>query len=69
MKARDLRDFTDEEIQQRLRERADALKTFCLQLATSVIDNVRGARVARRDIARIKTILREREQARTQGAK
>jgi ribosomal protein L29 len=40
-----------------------------MQLATGVVDNVRGAREARRDIARMKTILRERELAAAKGAK
>ncbi len=63
MKARELREQTSEELQQRLKERYDALMTFRIQMATGVVDNTRGARNARRDIARIKTILRERELA------
>jgi large subunit ribosomal protein L29 len=69
VKARDIREMTDDEIRQRLRERSDTLIAFRLQLATGVVDNVRAARVARRDIARIQTILRERERAAAQGAK
>ena len=61
--------MTDVEMQQRLRERTDALVAFRMQLATGVVDNVRGAREARRDIARMKTILRERELAAAKGAK
>ncbi len=68
MKARDLREMTAEELDQRLRERSQALITFRLQQATAVVDNVRGARNARRDVARIKTILRERELAASKGA-
>lgn len=34
-----------------------------MQSATGVVDNVRGAREARKDIARIKTIQTERERA------
>ncbi len=63
MKAREIREQTSEELQQRLKERYDALMTFRIQMATGVVDNTRGARNARRDIARIKTILRERELA------
>jgi large subunit ribosomal protein L29 len=55
--------MTTDELRQRLRERNDALAAFRLQSATGVVDNVRGARNARRDIARINTILRQRELA------
>lgn len=60
MRARDLRERTDEELGQTLRERRDDLVAFRMQMATGVVDNVRAAREARRDIARIKTVLRER---------
>ena len=61
MRAREFRDQTDDELQQRLRERRDDLLAFRMQMVTGVVDNVRAAREARRDIARIKTVLRERE--------
>ena len=67
MKARDIREMTSDELDQRLRERNDALMAFRMQQATGVVDNVRGARNARRDIARIKTILRQREMAAAKG--
>ncbi len=63
MRARAFRELTDEELRQRLRERSDDLLSFRTQLATGAVDNVRAAREARRDIARIKTIQRERELA------
>jgi large subunit ribosomal protein L29 len=59
--------MTSDELDQRLRERNDALMAFRMQQATGVVDNVRGARNARRDIARIKTILRQREMAAAKG--
>ena len=61
MKARDFREQTDGELEQQLRERRDDLVAFRMQMATGVVDNVRASREARRDIARIKTVLRERE--------
>ena len=67
MKAKELREQTNEELQQQLKERYDALMNFRIQMATGAVDNVRGARNARRDIARIKTILRERELAASKG--
>jgi len=69
VKARDLRELTEDELEQRLRERNDALMAFRVQMATGVVDNTRGARDARRDIARIKTIMRERELAAAKGTK
>jgi large subunit ribosomal protein L29 len=61
VKASDLRDITSEELRARLDERKKDLMNFRLQLATGVVDNVRASRLARRDIARIKTVMRERE--------
>ena len=69
MKARDLRELSTEELNQQLRDRSEALIAFRMQMTTSVVDNVRGARNARRDIARIKTLLRERELAAAKGTK
>ena len=69
MKARELREMTTDELEQRLRERSQALLNFRMQLATSAVDNVRAARNARRDIARITTILRQRELAASGGTK
>lgn len=68
MKARDLRELTDEELDQRLRERIDDLLSFRVQVATGAVENVRAARNARRDIARIKTVIGERERARKREA-
>ena len=61
MKAQELREMTGEELLQLQKQRQDDLFAFRVQLATGVVDNNRAARNARRDIARIKTILRERE--------
>ncbi len=66
MKATEMREMTELELEQRLKERQDDLVSFRLQLATSVVDNNRAAREARRDIARIKTVQREREIAQAQ---
>ena len=68
MNARELREQTSEELQQLLRERNDALMNFRIQMATGAVDNTRGARNARRDIARILTILRERGLAVAKGS-
>lgn len=62
-RAKTFRELTDSELEQRLRERRDDLIAFRNQMTTGVVDNVRSAREARRDIARILTIQRERETA------
>jgi len=69
VKARELRELTEETLQERLSDRKADLMTFRLQLATSVVENVRRARESRREIARILTILRERENAAMKGMK
>ncbi len=63
MKASELRELSEAELDKRLGDRQRDIVQFRLQQATGVVDNVRAAREARKDIARIKTILRERETA------
>jgi len=60
VKATELREKTDEELDQILIEATEDIMHFRLQMATGVVDNVRKGRQARRDIARIRTILTER---------
>ena len=67
MKARELRELTDDELRQRLRERREDLFSFRMQMVTGTVDNVRAARNARRDIARMLTILGERRRAAAQA--
>ena len=69
MKAKDLRELDDTELGLRLKERGEALRNFHLQLATGAVENSRAARNARRDVARIKTIIRERQVAAENKAK
>lgn len=58
-----IHELTDEELRQRMLEKQDALFNFRMQMATGSVDNVRAPRNARRDIARIKTVMRQREMA------
>ena len=67
MKAKEIRDLSNEEMARRIGERQNDLVVFRMQLATGVVENNRVARVARRDIARMKTILRERELSAMKG--
>ncbi len=59
--ASELRDLPQDEIQDRLAETREELFNLRFQHATGQLDNYRRLRQLRREIARIKTILRERE--------
>ena len=63
MKATQLREMTNEQLDELLEERMRALRNFRIQLVTSAVDNVRAVRATRHDVARIKTIKRERDLA------
>lgn len=67
MRATELRDKEKEVLLEQLKERENDVSSFRMQVATGVVENVRAARTARRDIARIKTILRERELGEAKG--
>jgi len=69
VKASELREMKNEDLEQKLQHRSEAMRNFHFQMATGAVDNVRGARTARRDVARIKTIMRERELAAKKEAK
>ena len=57
----ELRELHDEELDTRLRESKEELFNLRFQMATGQLDNNRRLRAVRHDIARIYTILRERE--------
>jgi len=57
----ELRELHDDELQTRLRESKEELFNLRFQMATGQLDNNRRLRDVRHDIARIYTILRERE--------
>ena len=59
--AGELRELTDEELIERLRESKEELFNLRFQVATGQLDNNRRLRTVRREIARVYTILRERE--------
>ncbi len=63
MKASVLRELTEDELDQKYKEFAEELFNLRFQLATSQIENFGRVRVVRRDIARVKTIQRERQLA------
>ncbi len=59
--AEDLRALTDEELVGRLRDSKQELFNLRFQNATGQLDNNRRLQLVRRDIARIYTVMRERE--------
>ena len=61
VKAAELRESSDEELVAKLREAKAELFNLRVQGATGQLDNNRRLQVVRRDIARIYTIMRERE--------
>ena len=61
VKAAELRELSEQELVTRLREAKAELFNLRVQNATGQLDNNRRLQTVRRDIARIYTIMRERE--------
>ena len=61
MKAKEIRQLSGEELNSKLLELKSELFNLRFQLATGQLDNPLRIKVVRKDIARVKTILRERE--------
>lgn len=57
----ELRELQDNELRTRLRECKEELFNLRVQSATGQLDNNRRLQTVRRDIARIYTVMRERE--------
>jgi large subunit ribosomal protein L29 len=61
LRARQLRDMTDEELERTLGERRKELFNLRFQSATGALENSARLRTAKREIARILTVRHERE--------
>ncbi|MBO0855935.1 MAG: 50S ribosomal protein L29 [Nocardia sp.] len=59
--AADLRELNEDELVARLRESKEELFNLRFQMATGQLQNNRRLRVVRHEIARIYTVMRERE--------
>ncbi|OBI82148.1 50S ribosomal protein L29 [Mycobacterium sp. 1245805.9] len=57
----ELRELTDSELTDRLRESKEELFNLRFQMATGQLNNNRRLRTVRQEIARVYTVLRERE--------
>ncbi len=60
MRAADLRELTEEELAAKLRELEEEIFNLRFQAAAKQLENTARLGQCRRDIARIKTVLRER---------
>ena len=61
MKAAKVRELHDEELKKKVRDYKEELFNLRFQLATGQLDNPMRIRDVRKNIARCKTVLRERE--------
>jgi large subunit ribosomal protein L29 len=61
LRARELRDLTDEELEDRLADTRQELFNLRFQSATGALENSARLKLAKREIARILTIRHERE--------
>ncbi|MEM7036421.1 MAG: 50S ribosomal protein L29 [Bacteroidota bacterium] len=68
MKAKDIRELTDAEIHARIREDEEMLQKMYFNNAISEIESPAKIRGTKRNLARMRTILREREMAKTAEA-
>lgn len=61
MKVKEIRDLTTEELNQKEKELKKELFNLRFQLATGQLENPETISQVKKDIARVKTIVRERE--------
>ncbi|HHT90008.1 MAG: 50S ribosomal protein L29 [Bacillota bacterium] len=61
MKAKEVRDLSANELEVRLDELKEELFNLRFQLATGQLDNPMRISAVRKNIARVKTVMRERE--------
>ncbi|ACJ32497.1 Ribosomal protein L29 [Anoxybacillus flavithermus WK1] len=61
MKAKEIRELTTAEIEQKIKALKEELFNLRFQLATGQLENTARIREVRKAIARMKTVIRERE--------
>jgi len=67
MKAAEIRRFSEEELTQRLKDTLDEIFRLKFQLISGQLQNHRRIRIAKRDIAKMKTIIQEKKLQINQG--
>ena len=68
MKGKELRDLTDDELEHRLTETRQELFNLRFQSVTGALENTARLKLAKREIARILTVVTEREAAKANGS-
>ncbi|MGP8243914.1 MAG: 50S ribosomal protein L29 [Bryobacteraceae bacterium] len=63
MKSQKVRDLDDEELRRQLQEMNEQLFRLQFQMSMGQMDGLKKARAMRKDRARVRTVLRERELA------
>jgi len=63
LKARDLREMSDDQLEDALRDRRQELFNLRFQSVTGALENTTRLRLAKREIARILTVRNERAEA------
>lgn len=61
MKPREIRDLSPDDMKEKIREQEDELANLRIRLVTRHLDNPISIRDAKRELARLKTVLREHE--------
>ena len=64
MKSKELKELTEDELQEKLKEMSQELFNLRFQRSTGELGNTAMIPKTKKDIARVKTVLRERELAR-----
>lgn len=64
MKARELKELTEDELRQKEKEFTDQLFKLRFQHTLGQVENAMKLKNVRRDLARVKTILKEKEKGR-----
>jgi large subunit ribosomal protein L29 len=67
MKVTEVRDLTIDELQQRARDMDDQLFRLRIQKSMGQLEAAHKLKGVRRDLARVRTVLREKETAQTAG--
>jgi large subunit ribosomal protein L29 len=64
----ELRDMTDDELEHRLTDRRQELFNLRFQAVTGSLENIARLKLTKREIARILTVVTEREAAKANGS-
>lgn len=63
MKAEELRDLSDDDLRAKINELKESIFRMRFKISLGNVDVVKQLRLSRKDLARVKTLIRERELA------